>query len=72
MGHGEVDVKHSHELRVSLDDFPDTLSSESLLPKSSLDLVQDLLVTGLGLVEDCCQRREAEKRGHHEPFLRAK
>ena len=51
MGHGEVDVEHSHELRVSLDDFPDTLSSESLLPESSLDLVQDLLMAGLGLIE---------------------
>ena len=52
VSHGEVDVEHSHELGMSLDDFPDTLSSESLLPESSLDLVQDLLVTGLGLVED--------------------
>ena len=72
MGHGEVDVEHSHELRVSLDDFPDTLSSKSLLPKSSLDLVQDLLMSGLGLVENCYQRLSADMRGEDGPFLRAK
>jgi len=72
VGHGKVDVEHSDELGVSLNDFPDTLSSESLLPESGLDLVQDLFVTRLGLIEDCYQRRAASKRGHYEPFLRAK
>jgi len=55
VGHGKVDVEHSDELGVSLNDFPDTLSSESLLPESGLDLVQDLLMTGLGLVKDLYQ-----------------
>ena len=72
MSHGKVDVEHSHELGVSLDDLPDTLSSESLLPESSLDLVQDLLMTGLSLVEDCYQRLRADMKGEDEPFLRAK
>jgi len=72
VSHGKVDVEHSHELGMGLDDFPDTLSSESLLPESSLDLVQDLLVTGLGLVEDYYQRQLAEMRGEYPPFLRAK
>jgi hypothetical protein len=60
VSHGKVDVEHSDELGVSLDDFPDTLSSESFLPESSLDLVQDLFMTGLGLVENCHQRQIAK------------
>jgi hypothetical protein len=38
---------------VGLDDLPDAFSGEGLLPESGLDLVQDLLVTRLGLVKDC-------------------
>jgi hypothetical protein len=72
VSHGKVDVEHSHELGVSLDDFPDTLSSESLLPESSLDLVQDLLMAGLGLVENCYQHPATGPELKHEPFLRAK
>ena len=52
VGHGKVDVEHSHELGVSLNDLTNAFSSESLLPEPSLDLVQDLLMTGLGLVKD--------------------
>ena len=51
MGHGKVDVEHSYELWVSLDDFTDAFPSERLLPESSLYLVQDLLMAGLGLIE---------------------
>lgn len=53
MGHGKVDVEHPDELWVSLDDFPDALAREGLLPESRLDLVEHLLVTRLGLVKDC-------------------
>ena len=52
MCHGKVDVKHPDKLWVSLDDFPDTLSSESLFSESSLDLVEHLLVSRLALVEN--------------------
>lgn len=52
MSHGKVDVKHPDELWVSLNDFPNTLPGEGLFPESSLDLVEDLLVTGLALVKD--------------------
>lgn len=52
MGHRKVDVKHSDKLGVGLNDFPNAFTSEGLLPESSLDLVQDLLVTGLGLVKN--------------------
>jgi hypothetical protein len=51
VSHGKVDVEHSHKLGVSLNDFPNAFTSECLLPESSLDLVQDLLVAGLSLVE---------------------
>jgi hypothetical protein len=72
VSHGKVDVKHSHELGVSLNDFTNAFPSESLLPETSLDLVQDLLMTGLSLVEDCYQRLSADMKGEDEPFLRAK
>lgn len=51
MSHGKVDVEHSHQLGVGLNDFPNAFTSESLFPESGLDLVQDLLVPRLGLVK---------------------
>jgi hypothetical protein len=53
VSHGKVDVEHSNELGVSLEDIPDTLSSKGLFPESGLDLVQNLLVAGLGLIKHC-------------------
>ena len=52
MSHGKVDVKHPDKLWVSLDDLPNTLSSESLFPESSLDLVEHLFVSRFALVEN--------------------
>jgi hypothetical protein len=51
VSHGKVDVEHPDELWMSLNDFPDALSSKGLLPKSGLDLVENLLVPRLGLVK---------------------
>ena len=59
MSHCKVDVEHSHQLGVSLNDFPNAFTSESLFPESSLDLVQDLLVTGLGLVKHYRSARDS-------------
>jgi hypothetical protein len=53
MCHGKVDVEHPDEFWVGLNDLSNAFPRESLFPESSLDLVEDLLVAGLGLVEDC-------------------
>jgi len=72
MSHGKVDVEHSHQLGVSLNDFPNAFTSEGLFPESSLDLVQDLLVTRLRLVKHYRLAKDPAIRGSDSPFLRAK
>lgn len=52
VSHGKVDVEHSDEVGMRLKDIPDVLSSEGLFPEPGLDLVQDLLVSRLGFVEN--------------------
>lgn len=64
MSHGEVDVEHPDELWVSLDDFTDALSGESLFPESGLDLVEDLLMAWLGLVEDYAESARSVNDWH--------
>jgi hypothetical protein len=72
VSHGKVDVEHSHKLGMSLDDLPNAFTSESLFPETSLDLVQDLLVTRLGLVKHCISVARLVIRKLYSPFLRAK
>jgi hypothetical protein len=57
---------------MGLEDIPDTLSSKGLFPESGLDLVQNLLVAGLGLVEHCMSVVPPRPNSSYVPFLRAR
>jgi hypothetical protein len=56
VGHRKVDVEHSDEVRVGLDDLSDRVSSKRLLPEPGLDLVEDLGVVGIVVVKDLLER----------------
>jgi hypothetical protein len=56
VGHRKVDVEHSDEVRVGLDDLSDRVSSKRLLPEPGLDLVEDLGVVGIVVVKDLLVR----------------
>jgi hypothetical protein len=52
MDHREVNIQRPNNLRVGIKNSLDDLSSESFLPKSSLDVVQNFGVASVVLVED--------------------
>lgn len=51
VSHSKVDIQHSDQAGVALDDLSNALTSKGLFPKPSLDLVEDFGVVGVGLVK---------------------
>lgn len=51
VSHSKVDIQHSDQAGVALDDLSNALTSKGLFPKPSLNLVEDFGVVGVGLVK---------------------
>lgn len=51
VSHSKVDIQHSDQAGVALDDLSDALASKGLFPEPSLDLVEDFSMVGVGFIQ---------------------